>query len=132
MRIAVSTDDGISICGHLGRVSKFFIYEVEGDKVVSRELREVTPVHGPNDHHHHNHNHDHNHNHHHDGHGTLISSLLDCSAVITNGMGGGMVAALENAGMDPVITGERDPDRAVKNYLDGTLKTTYGCNHCNH
>ncbi len=126
MRIAVSTDDGISICGHLGRVSKFFIYEVEGDAIISRGLREVTPVHGPNDHHHDNHNH------HHGGHGTLISSLLDCSVVITNGMGGGMIAALTDAGMDPVITGERDPDRAVKNYLDGALETTYGCNHCNH
>ncbi len=126
MRIAVSTADGISICGHLGRVSKFFIYEVEGNTVVSRELREVTPVHGPSDQHHHNHDHNHN------GHGTLLGSLSDCSAVITNGMGGGMIAALTDAGMDPVITGERNPDTAVASYLSGSLETTHGCNHCSH
>ncbi|MCL6472562.1 MAG: iron-molybdenum cofactor biosynthesis protein [Firmicutes bacterium] len=128
-KIAVSTADGVSICGHLGRVSKFFIYEVKDGAIVSKNLREVTPVHGS----HERHNHDHNHNHHHHaGHGTLIDSLSDCSAVITNGMGGGMVAALTSAGMDPVITAESDPDTAVLAYLNGALEASEGCSHCSH
>ena len=134
MRIAVSTADGVSVCGHLGHVSKFFIYEVEGDSITSRQIREVIPVHsGP--HGHHQHGDHHHHEGHHGGgdhHGGLVGSVSDCAAVITNGMGGGMVYALQGAGIDPVITRETDPDAAVLDYLRGTLETTEGCASCGH
>jgi predicted Fe-Mo cluster-binding NifX family protein len=130
MKIAVSTTDGVSVCGHLGHVSRFFVYEIEAGSVISREIREVTPVHGPNDRHeHHQHG---NGEHHHEGHGGLVGSISDCSAVITNGMGGGMVHALQGAGIDPVITPETNPDAAVTAYLNGTIATTSGCGQCGH
>lgn len=133
MKIAVSTADEVSVCGHLGHVSKFFIYEIEGNLIVSRQIREVTPVHGPDDHHeHHGDGEHHHHSGHHAGHGGLVGSILDCAAVITNGMGGGMVNALSSAGIDPVITLETNPDVAVIAYLNGTIETTSGCGHCGH
>ncbi|MHB8842560.1 MAG: NifB/NifX family molybdenum-iron cluster-binding protein [Candidatus Aquicultor sp.] len=134
MKIAVSTADEVSVCGHLGHVSKFFIYEVEGATIVSRQIREVTPVHGPNDQHEHHHGegeHQH-HSGHHAGHGGLVGSISDCTAVITNGMGGGMVHALQGAGIDPVMTLETNPDAAVLAYLNGTIAKTSGCGHCGH
>ena len=122
MKIAVSTEDGVSICGHLGHVSKFIVYEVNGNTITSKELRQVTPVHGPGEHHH-------DHNHHHGGHGGLVTSLSDCSTVITNGMGGPMAAALHGAGIDPVVTRESDPDVAVAAYLVGSLEKGGTCEH---
>lgn len=141
MKIAVSTADGVSICGHLGRCSKFFVYEVDAGSIVSREIREVTPVHGPGEHGHHAGEHSHHgsgeHVHHHaggHGHGGVIQALSDTSAIITNGMGGHFATALQAAGIDPVITSESNPDVAVKAYLDGTLGPTgggcgCGCGH---
>lgn len=126
MRIAVSTADGVSVCGHLGHVSKFLVYEVDdNNKIVSKELREVTPVHsGSHGDHHHHHGGDH--------HGGLVGSVSDCKAVITNGAGGGMVAALSHAGIDPVITSETDPDVAVMAYIRGTITRAGGCASCGH
>lgn len=133
MRIAVSTADGVSVCGHLGHVSKFFIYEVDNTSIISRQLRDVIPVHagehGQHDHHHGDHHHGGQHG---DRHGGLVGSISDCAAVITNGMGGGMVHALSSVGIDPVITRETDPDAAVLSYLRGTLETTEGCASCGH
>jgi len=134
MKIAVSTADEVSVCGHLGHVSKLFIYEVEGATIVSRQIRQVTPVHGPNDRHEHHHGNDEHHHHsvHNAGHGGLVGSISDCTAVITNGMGSGMVHALQSAGIDPVMTLETSPDAAVIAYLSGTIATTSGCGHCGH
>jgi len=132
MKIAVSTADGVSVCGHLGHVSKFLIYEVDDNKIVSKELREVTPVHsGPHGHHEHHHG-EHHHHHGGDHHGGLVGSVSDCKAVITNGAGGGMVAALSHAGIDPVITPETDPDVAVMAYIQGTITRAGGCASCGH
>jgi len=128
MRIAVSTADTVSICGHLGHCSKFFIYEIKDGAILSRQIREVTPVHGPQGAHHGEH---HQGAGHHGSHTGLVGSLSDCSAVITNGMGGGMIASLKSAGIDPVITSETDPDVAVKAYIEGSLqRASHGCSEC--
>lgn len=131
MKIAVSTEDGVLICGHLGHVSKFLVYGVDNGAIVSKELRSVTPVHSPRDHHQHG-EHDHNRaNHNGDHHGGLVGSISDVSAVLTNGAGGGMIAALKGAGIDPVVTSESDPDVAVMAYVAGTLaRSSGGCKGC--
>lgn len=124
MKIAVSTADGRTICGHLGSCSKFFIYDVEDGKTISREIRDVTPVHGPHEGHHLD-------AHHHGSHEGLAGSLSDCAAVITNGMGRPMAASLQVRGIDPVITAESDPDMAVDLYLKGNLKGKEHQGYCN-
>jgi predicted Fe-Mo cluster-binding NifX family protein len=130
MKIAVSTEDGIQICGHLGHVSKFLVYEVDNGSVLSKKIRNVTPVHSSHEHHHGEHGHNHAHPNG-DHHGGLVGSLSDISAVITNGAGGGMIAALKSAGIDPVITPESDPDVAVMAYAAGTLaRSSHGCRSC--
>lgn len=132
MKIAVSTEDGKTICGHLGRCKLFLIYEVKDGQIVSKELREVTPVHGADETHkeHHMHGGHHAEGHHHGSHRGVIDALSDTSAVITNGMGAHFASALESAGINAVITGERDPETAVKAYLEGTLTATGGCWDC--
>lgn len=131
MKIAVSTEDGTQVCGHLGHVSKFLVYEVDNSAIVSKEIRSVTPVHSPQEHRHHG---EHNHSeaqHNGDHHGGLVGSLSDVSVVITNSAGGGMLAALKGAGIDPVVTSENDPDVAVMAYVAGTLaRSSGGCKGC--
>lgn len=123
MKIAVSTADGMTICGHLGSCSKFFVYDVEEGRVISREIRDVVPVHGPNEGHHHGT--------HHGSHEGLAGSLSDCAAVITNGMGRPMAASLQASGIEPVITAEANPDAAIDLYLKGSLKGRDNQGYCN-
>lgn len=130
MKIAVSTADGVSICGHLGMCNQFIIYNVDDKSIVSKEIRNVKPVHGPGEH---DHNHGAGHGHHEHGehsHGGVVGALSDVSAIITNGMGGRFAMALEAAGVKPVITPAQDPDAAVQAYLDGTLDVSGSSCNC--
>ena len=131
MKIAVSTEDGALICGHLGHVSKFLVYEVDNGAIISKDIRTVTPVHGPQDHHNHGEHGDNRANHNGDHHGGLVGSVSDVSALITNSAGGGMLAALKGVGIDAVVTSESDPDVAVMAYVAGTLvRASGGCKGC--
>jgi len=110
MRIAVSTQDGVSICGHLGRCKSFIIYETDNGAVAKKELVRiggVCPGHG--------------HDAHEAGHSHNVSPFEGCQAVITQGMGQGMLNALAGSGIRPVITRLSDPDEAVRQYLGGSL-----------
>lgn len=90
MKIAVSTHDGKTICGHLGKCNQFIVFEADGYGIKTRIMRETSGS----------------------------SSLLqDCHAVITQGMGRGMYDGLMSAGIFPVITMESDPESAVRQFL---------------
>ncbi|MBI5189194.1 MAG: hypothetical protein HZA22_00770 [Nitrospirae bacterium] len=108
MRIAVSTADGVTICGHLGKCRSFIIYETDGDKVTGKTVTGTAgacPSHGG----------DGQHN---------VSPFAGCHAVITQGMGGGMLNGLMQAGIQPVITSQTDPDAAVLAFMRGELAGT--------
>ena len=110
MNIAVSTGDGKTICGHLGKCKDFIIFEIEGRQVKNKRLLSAAaacPGHGEGESHTHN-----------------VSPFENCQAVITQGMGQGMMDGLINAGIQPVITRESDPDIAVNLYLGGRLAGT--------
>ncbi len=105
MKIAVSTADGKTVCGHLGKCRSFIIYEVADGEIKSRQLLGTGSMCG--------HGEGGNHN---------VSPLTGCKAVITQGMGQGMLMGLVQGGIQPVITKETDPDRAVAMFLSGELK----------
>jgi predicted DNA-binding protein (UPF0251 family)/predicted Fe-Mo cluster-binding NifX family protein len=117
MNIAVSTTDGKTICGHLGKCKDFIIYETDGKEVIRKSLRSsggACPGHGADA-----------------GHGHNVSPFAGCHAVITQGMGQGMLDGLVHAGIQPVITDQTDPDTAIANFLkgelSGTAKSTCSC-----
>lgn len=123
MRIAVSTRDGASICGHLGKCKKFLVYETDGGTVVDRKMISVggmCPGHG-------RHGHE-------EGHAHNVSPFDGCDAVITQGMGQGMLNALAGSGIRPVITSLSDPDEAVRLFLAGGLSSaaSSSCGCGNH
>ncbi len=120
MNIAVSTTDGKTICGHLGKCKDFIIYETDGKDVISKSIRRsggACPGHG-----------DHGDS---GGHVHNVSPFVGCHAVITQGMGQGMLDGLVQAGIQPVITDQTDPDTAIANFLNGelsgTAKSTCSC-----
>lgn len=49
MKVAVVSSDGKVINQHFGKASRFFIFEVDGDKIQFLEVRETTPLCGSAD-----------------------------------------------------------------------------------
>lgn len=122
MRIAVSTTDGKTICGHLGKCRSFIIYETDAGSITDRKminLGGLCPGHNPSHGHAEGHGHDHGHSHSHN-----VDPFEGCGAVITQGMGQGMLNALADAGIKPVITSLADPEAAVMKFINGELSAT--------
>lgn len=108
-KIAVTYENG-QVFQHFGHTEAFKIYEVEGDKVVGSEVIESNGV----------------------GHGALAGLLSDhtIDALICGGIGGGAMAALDEAGIEVCAGAEGDTDAVVEAYLKGELTST-GAN-CDH
>jgi predicted Fe-Mo cluster-binding NifX family protein len=117
MRIAVASDDGRTICGHLGRCASFVVFETEDGKITSKELRNnnfTSHATGKCDHNDKPGEGAHS-------HGDVIGALGDCQVVISQGMGRRIAEDLEKANIKPIITTELDAEEAIRDYLDGKL-----------
>lgn len=104
MKIAVASQNRKQVTGHTGRCRRFWIYEVEAGRVISRTLLEL-PI---------------------DQSFHAISPqaphpLHGVQALISGGMGEGLVMRLAHMGIEGLITTESDPDRAVALFLAGNL-----------
>ena len=127
MRIAVASDDGVSIAGHFGRCAGFIIFDI--DNGITRKLDYLSNTFG-----HHNHgecDHQHEGGQHH-GHDAFADALQDCQAVLCGGMGRRAVMDLEARGIKAVITSQEiDAEGAVKLFAQGQLPATNdsACSH---
>ncbi|MEO1752185.1 NifB/NifX family molybdenum-iron cluster-binding protein [Thiofaba sp. EF100] len=100
--IAVTSQNRRTVTGHAGRCRKFWLYPVTEGGVGERRLVELgleesfhaTP-------------------------GGLPKALEGITALISQGMGQGMVMRLERLGIRAWITGIEDPDLAVQAFLRG-------------
>ena len=104
MKIAVASQNRKQVTGHTGRCRRFWIYEVEAGRIVSRTLLEL-PI---------------------DQSFHAISPqaphpLDSVQVLISGGMGEGLVMRLTRMGIEGLVTTESDPDRAVALYLAGNL-----------
>jgi predicted Fe-Mo cluster-binding NifX family protein len=131
MRIAVASDDGVSIAGHFGRCAYFVIFDGAENGVVEIEQR-------PNSNSHHQHheqgncsNHDpENANH---GHESFLNALHDCQVVICRGMGRRAVIDLSAKGIQPAIVGEDiSAHEAAQLYARGRLNASTDSSCCSH
>ncbi|MDD5389973.1 MAG: NifB/NifX family molybdenum-iron cluster-binding protein [Gallionellaceae bacterium] len=104
MKIAVTSQNRKTITGHAGKCRKFWIYEVEGGAVRSRQLLEL-PIEQSF----------------HESEQGAPHPLDDVNVLISGGMGMGLQARLKQMGILAVATGETDIERAVAAWLDGTL-----------
>lgn len=121
MRIAVPTDDGVSIAEHFGRCAAFLVFEIGNGQITSRQTRsnQAHECHGGAG------------GEAHDcgaqGHGGIVSRIGDCQAVVCGGMGQRAAEALRAGGILPVIAQPGGPaEVAVLAYAAGTLKPASG------
>lgn len=106
MKIAVASQNRREITDHTGRCRKFWIYEIENGTILNKELLELSKeqsFHNSSPH--------------------EPSPLDDMQILIAGGLGTGLVRRLENTGIKALITTETNPDKAVEDFLNGTLVT---------
>jgi predicted Fe-Mo cluster-binding NifX family protein len=126
MKIAVVTEDEVTISQHFGRAPYYIVVNVEDGKVVSKEKRDKAGHHseGSHDCHHDESCHDEKH-----GmdaasqvkHTGMLANILDCQVLIAGGMGYGAYESLKSSGIEPIITDSESIDEAVELYLKGKL-----------
>jgi len=106
MKIAVASQNRKEITDHTGRCRKFWIYKIENGALLNKELLELSKEQSF-----------------HDSSPHDPSPFDDIQVLITGGLGTGLVKRLENKGIKALITTETDPDKAVEDFLKGTLVT---------
>jgi len=115
MKIAVTSQNRKTITGHAGKCRKFWVYEVKGSEVNSKNLLEL-----PIEQSFHESNHAGPH------------ALDDVNVLICGGMGSGLQNRLKQKGIIAVATAETEPDRAVLAWLDGSLVEMAPEEHVGH
>ncbi len=112
MKIAVVTDNQITISAHFGRAPYYQVFLIESGQIAGKETR-TKAYHGqPGELEMHTHQHQ---------HGGMIDPISDCQVMLGRGMGTGAYNALTEAGILPIITDIPDIETAVKAYLAGNL-----------
>lgn len=130
MKIAVATEDGVSISQHFGRSRSFLVFDVAGKTILGQSVRDNTfTAHArgecqEGDEHHHDQHH---------GHDAIVEALQDCRAVLCGGMGWRAADALNQQGVQAVLVpATLSPAEAVAKHLAGELGTTEGFCRCQH
>jgi predicted Fe-Mo cluster-binding NifX family protein len=124
LKIAVITEDGITISQHFGRAPYYLVLTIDNGQVVGRELRDkLGHAHladephkadqpgqphgfGPAAH---------------DRHMRMAETIADCQALLCGGMGAGAYQSMQSRGVRPVVTDVLEIEPAVKAYLEGKL-----------
>jgi len=116
MKIAIPSNDKVTISSHFGRTKGFMICEIKNGKIIQKEYKENTftgHAHGS----HHDEGHEHG-NHSHNG---IFDAIGDCTAVIAGGMGQRLYNDFENRNIQIFVTREVNIDKALQLYIDGKL-----------
>jgi predicted Fe-Mo cluster-binding NifX family protein len=104
MKIAVTSQNRKTITEHAGRCRKFYLFVIENNKVINKQLVEFPKEQSF-----------------HESDPHAPHPLDDIDVLITGGMGEGLIRRLERKGIHGIVTKEDDPERAVSLYLDGSL-----------
>jgi predicted Fe-Mo cluster-binding NifX family protein len=130
-KIAIATNDQQRVTGHIGRCRSFMVYEIDGEKIINKELREnsfTNHMRGGEHHQHHGegegrHSHEH-----------LIIGLKDCSYLVSSGGGWRVIEDLKQHNISALFTDVEMIDDAVNKFIKGELKneTDLVCDHNKH
>jgi predicted Fe-Mo cluster-binding NifX family protein len=127
VKIAIPTNDGISISAHFGRCRQFLIFEAQNGKVKLIETRENAGCHGhgsgssdgaAEDH----------------GHSGFVGALQDCETVLCSGIGAGAMEALKAGGIRVLLVeAAGSAEQMVAAFQAGALRPASGgmcqCQH---
>ena len=124
MKIAIISEDGLSISQHFGRAPYYMVLTVEEGRIVDSETRpkaghrtfaaQERPRLTPGE------------RHGYDAgsqakHQSMAEAINDCEVLIAGGMGWGAYESLKGYGIRPIITDVGDIREAVVRYIDGNL-----------
>lgn len=111
IKIAVPTDDGITLSAHFGQAHYYKILTLEDGVIQSAELREKA-------------SHDHGSVHPEGVHPgqQMINAIADCQVLIAGGMGSPVYQRATAAGLKVILTRYQEIDLAVQAYQAGTLE----------
>jgi predicted Fe-Mo cluster-binding NifX family protein len=124
LKIAVISDDEVSVSQHFGRAPYYVVLTVEDGTIVDSETRAKAGHHtfdaeehaklAPGE------------RHGYDAgsqakHRSMADTITDCEVLIAGGMGSGAYESLQSYGVRPIITDEENIRKAVRRYLDGDL-----------
>jgi len=98
MRIAIASENGIDVSGHLGRCAGFVIYDIAEGGARQVEFRENIFTH------HHTAGCEGEEPSQHRSHNALLSALSDCQIVISRGMGRRIRDDLASVGLEGIVT----------------------------
>ena len=104
MKIAVASQNKKHVTEHAGRCRKFWVFSVEGKKIVDRQLLELPKEQAF-----------------HESSPHADHPLDDIEILISGGMGQGLMRRLEKKGIASLVTTEDDPELAVSLCLRGSL-----------
>ena len=120
MKIAIASDDGISLSSHFGRCRSFLVFDVDGGQVTGPEFRTngfTAFAKGECDG-------QESHNHGHHSHADIVGALSDCGVVICGGMGWRAAEEFQARGIQPLVVKFPGPAaEAITAYLAGTLNS---------
>ena len=115
MRIAVTSQNRKTITGHAGKCRKFWIYEIDDKAILKKSLLELALEQSL-----------------HESHGAAPHPLDGIKVLICGGAGQGLIRRLDSMGIQGLVTPETEPDSAVADFLNGTLKLGAAHSHTGH
>jgi len=120
MKIAIPSDDKVTLSQHFGRTQGFMIYHTENNQITGEEYR-LNNFTGHALGHHHDHEHQSDHMHH--SHGRILGALQDCEVVIAGGMGPRLYEDLTGSGKEVYISRQSEVRKAVELFLANELRS---------
>lgn len=124
MKLAVVTDDGITICQHFGRAHYYSVITIENGKVKSKEQRNKAGHHVAGAQHDSQATHGEKHGFDANAqasHAGMMANITDCQLVLAGGMGWGAQESLKRAGIAVHMTDVNNIDDAIQLYIQGKL-----------
>jgi len=126
MKIAVVSEDGVTISQHFGRAPFYIVVNVEDGKIVSHEKRDkMGHAQFAGEHEEHGHEADPR------GQGfdpaaqnrhtRMAAAIADCEVLLARGMGAGAYESMKQANIRPGVTDLTNIDEAVQAYVEGRL-----------
>jgi predicted Fe-Mo cluster-binding NifX family protein len=128
MRIAVPTNDGVTLSEHFGRSAAFLVFELENGRITKSERRPNGMNHARGE----------GECHHGGGgghsHANMVTTLAGCDVVLCGGIGSRAAAALKAGGITPVpVSATGSAEELVTAYAAGSLIASAGsfcrCSH---
>ncbi len=123
--IAVSSQNKKTISAHAGACRNYYIYTIENDKIITKELLELAKEETLK------------YTFHEDTNGNSKNKLFDVNIILTQGIGTGATSKLAMQNIKAYVIEETDPDTAVDLIIKGELKAVIpsehaGCSCGNH